>query len=115
MEKYGLLFESIFKRKLTDEDAAGYLKNITKEHPYFSVAQFYLLRLSQKNVNGYKNQARKTAVLFNNNHWLNFQLLEAGFDNNTGAERVTTALSFPEKIADDVYASTTSESLKRRK
>jgi len=108
MEKYGLLFESIFKRKLTDEDAAGYLKNITKEHPYFSVAQFYLLRLSQKNVNGYKNQARKTAVLFNNNHWLNFQLLEAGFDNNTGAERVTTALSFPEKIADDVYASTTS-------
>jgi len=104
MEKYGLLFESIFKRKLTDEDAAGYLKNITKAHPYFSVAQFYLLRLSQKNVNGYKNQARKTAVLFNNNHWLNFQLLEAGFDNNNGTETVITPLSFPEKIADDVLA-----------
>ncbi len=103
MEKYGLLFESIFKRKLTDEHAAGYLDNITKEHPYFSVAQFFLLRLSQKNVNGYKKQARKAAVLFNNNHWLNFQLLEAGFDNSTTAE-TGAPLSFPEKIADNVFA-----------
>lgn len=105
MEKYGLLFESIFKRKLTDEHAAGYLENITKEHPYFSVAQFFLLRLSQKNVNGYKKQARKAAVLFNNNHWLNFQLLEAGFDNSTTAE-TGDPLSFPEKIADNVFAAT---------
>lgn len=104
MEKYGLLFESIFKRKLTDGDTPAYLENITKEHPYFSVAQFYLLRLSQKNVNGYKTQARKTAVLFNNNHWLNFQLLEAGFDKDASPENDTAPQSFPEKIADDVLA-----------
>lgn len=78
MEKYGLLFESIFKRKLTDENTVSYLENLAKEHPYFSVAQFYLLQLSQKDTNGYKAQAKKTAALFNNNHWLNFQLLEAG-------------------------------------
>ncbi len=104
MEKYGLLFESIFKRKLTDDDTAGYLKNITKDHPYFSVAQFYLLRLSPKNVNGYKKQARKTAVLFNNNHWLNFQLLEAGFDGGDGDAAEPIPHSFPEKIADDIFS-----------
>lgn len=82
MEKYGQLFESVFKRKLTDENAVGYLENITKEHPYFSVAQFYLLRLLEKDTNGYKKQARKTVALFNNSHWLNFQLIEAGY--NTG-------------------------------
>lgn len=109
MEKYGLLFESIFKRKLTDGDTAAYLENITKEHPYFSVAQFFLLRLSQKNVNGYKTQARKTAVLFNNNHWLNFQLLEAGFDRYASPENGTAPQSFPEKIADDVFAAKAGE------
>ncbi|MES2848385.1 MAG: hypothetical protein V4685_04980 [Bacteroidota bacterium] len=83
MEKYGQLFESVFKRKLTDDSTAGYLKNVTKEHPYFSIAQFYLLSLSQKDVNGYKAQAKKTTVLFNNNHWLNFQLLEAGYQNQS--------------------------------
>lgn len=102
MEKYGLLFESIFKRKLTDEDTVSYLERVTKEHPYFSVAQFYLLRLSQKNVNGYKVQARKTAVLFNNNHWLNFQLLEAGFDTTAAVPDETLPQSFPEKIADEI-------------
>lgn len=90
MEKYGLLFESIFKRKLTDDNTAGYLENLAKEHPYFSIAQFYLLQLSQKDTNGYTMQARKTAALFNNNHWLNFQLLEAG---NT--DQVQTAATIP--------------------
>lgn len=103
MEKYGVLFESIFKRKLSDENTVSYLESITKEHPYFSLAHFYLLRLSRQNVNGYKKQARKTAVLFNNNHWLNFQLVEAGFETNAPVESAEQMPeSFPEKIADDV-------------
>lgn len=95
MEKYGQLFESVFKRKLTDDSTAGYLKNITKEHPYFSIAQFYLLSLSQKDINGYKAQAKKTSVLFNNNHWLNFQLLEAGYNNQSPAVERTAAQEQP--------------------
>jgi hypothetical protein len=100
MEKFGLLFETVFKRKLADVDAVSYLEKITKEHPYFSVAQFYLLRLSQKNISEIKLQAKKTAVLFNNNHWLNFQLLEAGF--NINGTTVPSTPSFPEKIAEEI-------------
>ena len=105
MEKYGLLFESIFKRKLTDDSAVSYLENITKEHPYFSIAQFYLLRLLQKDVNGYLPQAKKTAVLFNNNHWLNFQLLEAGYSNKQPAVTKSIIAEQPpaEIIADKIF------------
>jgi len=78
MEKYRLLFESVFKRKLTDADAVGYLEKITAEHPYFSAGQFYLLQLCPKDSPAYRTQAKKTAALFNNNYWLNFQLLSAG-------------------------------------
>ena len=104
MEKYGLLFESIFKRKLTDENAVSYLENLTKEHPYFSVAQFYLLQLSQKNTNGYKTQAKKTAALFNNNHWLNFQLLEAGYDNQPAVAVAPVIEPAKQIFADKIYA-----------
>ncbi len=83
MEKYRLLFESVFKKKLTDTDTVSYLERLTAEHPYFSVAQFYLLQLSESNTNAFKLQARKTTALFNNNYWLNFQLLEAGADNKS--------------------------------
>ncbi|MBL0358545.1 MAG: hypothetical protein IPP72_17525 [Chitinophagaceae bacterium] len=82
MEKYRLLFESVFKKKLTEEDAVGNLERIAAEHPYFSVAQFYLLLLSPKDTAAYKLQAKKTAVFFNNNYWLNFQLLQAGNNSN---------------------------------
>jgi hypothetical protein len=38
--------------------------------------------------------------LFNNNHWLNFQLLEAGF--NINGTTVPSTPSFPEKIAEEI-------------
>ncbi len=78
MGKHRLLFESIFNSRLTGEETVNKLKAITGEHPYFSVAQFYLLQLTKENTAGYKIQAKKTGALFNNNYWLNFQLLEAG-------------------------------------
>lgn len=80
-----MLFETIFKRKLTDADAVTYLEKLTAEHPYFSAAQFYLLQLSSKDHPAYKKQAQKTSALFNNNYWLNFQLIDAGINNETAA------------------------------
>lgn len=100
MEKYRLLFESVFKKKLTDDDAVSYLKRLTAEHPYFSVAQFYLLQLSESGTDTYKAQARKTATLFNNNYWLNFQLLEAG--NSNGASQKASPLFEAITVAETV-------------
>ena len=71
-----LLFESLFKRKLTDAGTLDYLTQITNEHPYFSPAHFFLLLQAEKGTTAYQQQAAKTSVLFNNPYWLQFQLQE---------------------------------------
>jgi len=78
MEKYQSLFESVFKKDPAGTDTVGFLEKITGEYPYFPVAQFYLLQSLKKESPQYKKQVKKTAAIFNNNYWLNFQLLEAG-------------------------------------
>lgn len=69
-----LLFESLFKRNVSANDTKDFLTELTKEHPYFTAAQFYLLQQTETDSNDYKSQAAKTAILFNNPFWLNFQL-----------------------------------------
>ncbi len=71
------LFDSLFKRKLSANDNKDFLTELTKKHPYFTAAQFYLLQLTEADSPCYNNQAAKTAVLFNNPLWLNFQLNES--------------------------------------
>ena len=68
------LFELLFKRKATDEGTREYLLQLTREHPYFSPAQFFLLQQTPENAPGYLRQASITAAIFNNPYWLNFQL-----------------------------------------
>ncbi len=69
-----LLFEQLFKRNFSDVNNKNVLERISAEHPYFSPAGFYLLRLTEKGTEGFVKQGAKTALLFNNPHWLNFQL-----------------------------------------
>ena len=54
-----------------------YLELIAGEHPYFTPAQFYLLQQTQPADSNYDEQAAKTALLFNNPYWLNFQLQQS--------------------------------------
>ncbi len=76
MGNSNLLFESIFKRKLSDAGTLEYLTQITNEHPYFTPAQFFRLLKTEKNTDSYEQQAAKTSLLFNNPYWLQFQLEE---------------------------------------
>lgn len=69
-----LLFETIFKRNLSDEGTKDFLAELVKEHPYFTAAQFYLLQQTAPDNTDYKKQAAKTSLLFNNPFWLDFQL-----------------------------------------
>ena len=71
-----LLFESVFKRRLSDADTREYLTGITNEHPYFAAAHFFLLLQTEESSPAYQQQAHKTSVLFNNAWWLQFQLQE---------------------------------------
>lgn len=68
------LFDSLFKRKLLANDNKDFLTGLTKKHPYFTAAQFYLLQLTEADTTSYNKQAAKTAILFNNPLWLNYQL-----------------------------------------
>jgi hypothetical protein len=68
------LFNSILQQNQSGLPAYDYLKQVAKQHPYFSPVQFYVLQQMQDTDPGYEAQAAKTAVLFNNPHWLHFQL-----------------------------------------
>ena len=74
MGKSEHLFDTIFNQNLSDGDAINFLENLVKEHPYFTAAQFYLLRQTDPASIAYPKQAAKTSLLFNNPFWLNFQL-----------------------------------------
>ena len=74
MQQTEQLFESLFNRTPISVDTRNFLTAVTKEHPYFTPAQFYLLKLSDTAGKDVALQAAKTSLLFNNPFWLNFQL-----------------------------------------
>ena len=86
------LFELLFKRNTTDTGNRNFLEQVTKDHPYFSPAQFLLLSVSGTDEGTYKKQAAKTALLFNNPYWLHFQLDHSKYDNSSEKEISETAV-----------------------
>jgi hypothetical protein len=68
------LLNAIIKQNHSGLPTADFLKQVTKQYPYFIPAQFYLLQQLQETDTAYNLQAAKTAALFNNPHWLRFQL-----------------------------------------
>ncbi|MDB5279293.1 MAG: hypothetical protein JWR61_4248 [Ferruginibacter sp.] len=74
MQTNDQLFESIFKRNFRSVDTKAFLTALTKECPYFTVAQFYLSKQLSTDSRDFASQAAKTALLFNNPFWLNYQM-----------------------------------------
>lgn len=68
------LLNAILKHNHSGLTDTGFLQEVSRQHPYFIPAQFYLLQQMQDNNEGYNAQAAKATVLFNNAHWLHFQL-----------------------------------------
>ncbi len=77
MQSQQQLFKSLFKRDITDPESQGFLRELVARHPYFSPAQFYLLRQSEPGTASFEKQAGLTNLFFANPLWLNLQLLEA--------------------------------------
>ncbi len=72
------IFEILFDRNFSDRENITFLKDITEKHPYFTPAQFYLLLLTENGTEQFNSLVNKTNILFNNPHWLNFQLQQTG-------------------------------------
>jgi hypothetical protein len=78
MQQPSPLLNLILQQNLSGLTNKDFLQQVTKEHPYFTPAQFYLLQQIPTDDIAYNEQAAKTAVLFNNVHWLNFKLSHSG-------------------------------------
>ena len=110
-----LLFETIFKRKLSPTDNRAYFTQIAAAHPYFSIGQFFLLLQTEKQSADYAKQAAKTAILFNNPYWLQFQLQETlsptpdltitRVSTNTISQKIALEDSIPIEIKHDFLTS----------
>jgi len=117
MQQYSPLFNAIVKKNLSGLATADFLKQLTKKYPYFIPTQFYLLQQTQQDDEAYHQQAAKAAALFNNPHWLHFQLQqttlastaikeitptkilsEENSDNNDDAVAATIQTPSPEQI-----------------
>ena len=75
--QHSLLFDAIIKQPLQGVSVADHLQQVTKAHPYFTPAQFYLLQQLDSNDENYSKQSATTALLFNNPYWLQFQLQQS--------------------------------------
>ncbi len=71
------LLDSFLKQNYSGLPVKDFLQQVLEEHPYFSPAQFFLLQQLNDTGTGYAAQAAKTALLFNNPHWLQFKLHQA--------------------------------------
>ena len=68
------LFNKIFTGVDNDTDITAYLKNVTDQHPYFSLAQFYILKNATPQSSNYNDTAAKTALFFTSHFYLQAQL-----------------------------------------
>jgi hypothetical protein len=74
MQSHPDFFEALFKRDISSPEINTFLQQTADKYPFFAPAQFYLLTQTETEVATYNHQAAKTAILFNNDYWLNFQL-----------------------------------------
>lgn len=68
------VLENLLKQNVTGIPVKDFLQQVVTAHPYFAPAHFFLLQQLQQSDDSLKAQAPSTAVMFNNPHWLNFQL-----------------------------------------
>lgn len=71
-----IVFEKLFNRQYHDGGNTGLLERVVLDHPAFSVARFFLLQKTRPESSFYRGELAKTALFFNNPHWLRFQLAQ---------------------------------------
>src|ERR1700690_581537 len=84
--------EYFYQKGSKDTDV---LEKNARTYPYSSLAAFMLLYHYKKTANpGFEKLAKKTALLFNNPHWLQFQL----YDKSSGSpeQEIISNEDFPE-------------------
>jgi hypothetical protein len=108
MQHNQAIFESLFSRNFSDTGNTEFLKELAERHPYFSPAQFFWLEKLQDDTAAFEKQAIKTNILFNNPHWLNFQLKETGISADITEDYDVAEHIVEEKVAPETSHTQTS-------
>lgn len=106
------LYKKVFEKNGEVNDAAGHLNDLVKEHPYFSLAHFYLLKNTPQTADNYTEVAAKTALHFNNPFLLQQQLENEAADTIDDLEHepavdtipIIEAHDQPAAVQEDVLA-----------
>lgn len=72
------MLQDLLSKFSSPADKQGYLQQLTAAHPYFTPAQFCLLQTMQPGEADYGHRAAIAHLLYNNAHWLQFQLAQTG-------------------------------------
>ncbi len=90
------LYQSVFKKEFSNPGTRSFLKEVTDRHPYFSPAQFYLLKKQHQEADIDAGQIFRTNLLFNDPFWLNYLLQE----NNEIPEEKTLQTDADESVSE---------------
>lgn len=92
------IYKNIFGRELADAGSKELLERVVADHPYFTPAQFYLLQQTNAGTKEHEELAARTAVLFNNPWWLNFQLQQTTSPATTSLPEMNEPKKEPEPL-----------------
>lgn len=95
------LLNDIVHKNHSGLSTADFLKQVSRQHPYFIPAQFYLLQQIPVNDAEYNLQSAKTAVLFNNPHWLHFKLQQPDVNPVQEAAEIISTVTLPPENSDN--------------
>lgn len=84
------LYKNIFNIDLEDPGNTAFLQQVTKEHPYFSLAHFFQLKNTTEKNKDYPAIAATTALHFNNPFLLNAQLQYSSKDEEIILQQIET-------------------------
>jgi hypothetical protein len=71
------LLQDLLSKFSSPAEKQGYLLQLTAAHPYFAPAQFCLLQTLQPGETAHNHRAAIAHLLYNNAHWLQFQLAQS--------------------------------------
>ena len=96
------IFETLFKRDITDEGNDAFLQQQTQDHPYFSAAHYFLLNQTHEDSNQYKPLVAKTSLHFNNPLWLNYLLTKEDEQQEEPLQNnVANVMQYQKKVAEE--------------
>lgn len=87
------IFNELFKRNLNESGNAAFLEQVVAEHPCFSIGHYFLLQKTEPSTSLFRDELKKTALFFNNPHWLNFRLKQPMQQSVNPVETASTMLN----------------------